>query len=74
MKCIRNNWLNQKNEGLQFVYHNFNDFSKCETASFKTIRAVFEIERNELLRYGYGLTVKALWPSSFERQNVQYVC
>lgn len=26
------------------------------------------------MEHSYGLSVKALWPTSFERQNVQYVC
>lgn len=73
-KCVRNNWLNQKTNDREFVFPDFDDFSKENVASFKTIRDLFEIEGGKLLKYGYGLTVKALWPTSFERQNVKFVC
>ncbi|KAH8018464.1 hypothetical protein HPB51_007018 [Rhipicephalus microplus] len=78
-KCIRNNWLNQKNAGTCFFYPRF-ELSNNEvhpeckmTASFKHLRDLHKEESPLLLKSGYGLTSKALNPSSFERQDVKLV-
>lgn len=42
-------------------------------ASFNDIRNLYLSESNFLLKKGYGLTLKALSPGSFERQNVNLV-
>ena len=31
------------------------------------------MESDKLLKYGYGLSVKALWPTNLEKQNVKLV-
>nr|XP_042912929.1 uncharacterized protein LOC122272950 [Parasteatoda tepidariorum] len=75
-KCIRNNWLNQRNDGCCIFYPNFQDshcINKLETASFNTLRKLYELEHAQLVKYGYGLTLKALNPTNIERQNVQLV-
>ncbi|KAH6936901.1 hypothetical protein HPB50_024064 [Hyalomma asiaticum] len=41
------------------------------TASFATIRDLHSKECDQLLKYGYGLSRKALYPSSLERQDVK---
>ncbi|KAH8008675.1 hypothetical protein HPB51_000705 [Rhipicephalus microplus] len=78
-KCIRNNWLNQKNAGTCFFYPRF-ELSNNEvhpeckmTASFKHLRDLHKEESPLLLKSGYGLTSKALNPSSFERHDVKLV-
>ena len=75
LKCIRNNWLNQKNAGKCMFYPDFDAIHDIDikTASFDTLRKLYEIESNNLLTYNYTLTFKALHPSSFERQNVKLV-
>ncbi|XP_077489629.1 uncharacterized protein LOC144100614 [Amblyomma americanum] len=76
LKCIRNNWLNQKNDQLCFYFPDFNENSnqppRMRTASFATIREAYKLESDQLLRYGYSLSRKALYPSSLERQNVMF--
>ncbi|KAG0415443.1 hypothetical protein HPB47_007385 [Ixodes persulcatus] len=41
------------------------------SASFTTIREVFNLECDQLLRYGVSLSRKTLNPSNIERQNVK---
>lgn len=77
LKCIRNNWLNQKNDQLCFYFPELNENSdqppRMVAASFATIREAYKLEYDQLLRYGYTLSRKALYPSSLERQNVKLV-
>lgn len=56
-------------------YPKFNDIDSdiFNTASFNTLRKLHDLEFDNLVKYGYGLTLKALWPSNLERQNVKLV-
>ncbi|GBM57279.1 hypothetical protein AVEN_58589-1 [Araneus ventricosus] len=67
LKCVRNNWLCQKNYGTCMFYPSFDNFSLFKTASFQVLKKLHEIESEKLLKYGYGLTQKALAPTSFEK-------
>lgn len=71
-KCIRNNWINQKN-GQNMYFPDFDDYSKTKTACFQTIKNIHSLEEGQLLKYAYGISVKALCPTSMERQNVRLV-
>jgi hypothetical protein len=72
IKCVRNNWLNQKNSEQAMYYPDFNLSSgRVCTASFDTLKSVFEMESGNLLKHGYTLSRKSLWPTSFEKQNVK---
>lgn len=72
-KCIRNNWLNLKTYRKTFCYPDFENNDILRYASFEAIREVYKLETEKLLKFGYGLSLKALWPSTFERQNVKLV-
>lgn len=72
-KCIRNNWINLKNYRQTFCYPDFDNLDIVRYASFAAVRELYDLENQKLLKYGYGLSVKALWPSSLERQNVKLV-
>ncbi|GBM48822.1 hypothetical protein AVEN_18756-1, partial [Araneus ventricosus] len=70
IKCVRNNWINQKN-GYFMYYPQFEgEENSVQTASFSVLRKLYDIESSELLKFGIGLTRKALWPTNLERQNV----
>ncbi|XP_065298429.1 uncharacterized protein [Dermacentor albipictus] len=75
LKCIRNNWLNQKNDQKCFYFPELKpDFigkQQMLSASFATIRNLYNLESERLLSYGYSLSRKALCPSNIERQNVK---
>ena len=71
LKCIRNNWLNTKPDQL-LHYPDFKTFSLKE-ASFKSLKVLYELEHDKLLKFGYSLTLKALHPTNIERQNVKLV-
>ncbi|GFT38193.1 THAP-type domain-containing protein [Trichonephila clavipes] len=60
-KCIRNNWINQKNAGQCFYFPDFEDHNK-----FPLLEANFS-------KFAYGLTLKALCPTNLEKQNAKLV-
>lgn len=71
LKCLRNNWINQKNHGQTMYYPDFENFSNVKAASFSALKKLHEKEVGKLVKYSYGLTLKALHPTNFERQNVK---
>lgn len=73
LKCIRNNWINQKDDQLTMKFPNFkpSDNTTVHEASFDTLRKMYYLEDGKMLKFGYGLTYKAVYPSSLERQNVK---
>ncbi|XP_064470198.1 uncharacterized protein LOC135384947 [Ornithodoros turicata] len=76
LKCIRNNWVNQKNHG-RVMYHPFFHHvlegapTPMLSASFNTLCKLHSSEQGELIKLSHGLTMKALNPSNLERQNVK---
>lgn len=40
-------------------------------ANFQALKRLHELEYDKLLKYGYSLSLKALFPSALERQNVK---
>ncbi|XP_042146182.1 uncharacterized protein LOC121835767, partial [Ixodes scapularis] len=75
LKCIRNNWLNQQDDKVCFYYPEFESEPTRQRrrlrASFETIRDAHNLECEQVLRFGYTPSRKALNPSSIERQNVK---
>ncbi|GFW90689.1 transposable element P transposase [Trichonephila clavipes] len=74
-KCIRNHWINQKNAGQCFYFPDFEDHNKFPLleANFSTLKQLYDIESNNLVKYACGLTLKALCPTNLEKQNVKLV-
>ncbi|GFW07780.1 THAP-type domain-containing protein [Trichonephila clavipes] len=74
-KCIRNNWINQKNAGQCFYFPDFEDHNKFPLleANFSTLKQLYDIESNNLVKFTYGLTLKTLSPTNLEKQNVKLV-
>jgi hypothetical protein len=75
-KCVRNNWLNQKDEYQTILFPTFGNYSTKETlnpASFSSIKALYNLEAQRLVKYAYGLNRKSLFPNNFEKQNVKFV-
>ncbi|XP_064120877.1 uncharacterized protein LOC135225533 [Macrobrachium nipponense] len=76
LKCIRNNWINQRDADKNMIFPEFPFDSTFHTAPkicnapFATLHKLHNLEADSLLRYAYKLTSKALNPSSLERQNV----
>ena len=80
LKCIRNNWLNQKTENRcinfpSFQYDNINSTNTSDLAfaSFDSLKQLHHMEAQNTLKFSYKLSVKALHPSNLERQNVKLV-
>lgn len=74
LKCIRNNWLNQKNCDKCLYYPPFEreqQGGKMQGASFTSLKKLYEAEQDSVVKVSYGLTYKSLNPTNQERQNVR---
>ena len=63
--------MNQKNDGQYMFFPNFENFNDIQKASFRALRKLHEIESSQIVKFGYGLAMKALCPSNLEQQNVK---
>ncbi|XP_037561685.2 uncharacterized protein LOC119440995 [Dermacentor silvarum] len=73
LKCVRNNWINQRNAGTCMFFPSPTGPSEKPpilTASFKTLRELHSKEQSQQIKSAPTLTTKALNPSNIERQNV----
>lgn len=78
LKCIRNNWLGQKDERKcmmfpKFCYNGNHELDNIQSAPFSSLHKLYALESQSLVKYCYKLTSKALSPTTFERQNVNLV-
>lgn len=79
LKCIRNNWLGQKDldkcmKFPSFCFQGaFDTVTKVNSAPFTTLKRLHYWEADSLLKHAYGLTLKSLTPSNLEKQNVKLV-
>ena len=82
LKCISNNWLDQKTDNQCIIYPSFDfydlDMAKPNSSglSYATLEALKHLHRLEChqnLKFNYRLSVKSLHPSNLERQNVKLV-
>ncbi|KAH9367495.1 hypothetical protein HPB48_021403 [Haemaphysalis longicornis] len=73
LKCVRNNWLKTNDQCFWFPAFKPDETGQRQMlyAYFKTIKAAYELECDQLLRYGYTVSRKAVSPSDIEKQNVQ---
>ena len=76
VKCIRNNWINQKDTNTTFIFPSIdNYFSETfphhlSNASFKDLRNIYKSEQYSTAKIAHKLTSKVVWPSVLERQSV----
>lgn len=73
LKCIRNNWLNQKNPIQSFVIPSPSNFQNQCQAKLLSLKELYIKERNQCVKLAPGLSEKVLFPTNLERQNVQLV-
>jgi hypothetical protein len=71
LKCIRNNWLGQKDVERTFTYPDFVSGNQLCRASFDHLVKLYVSERESIVKMAPGLSHKALYPSNLERQNVK---
>ena len=69
-KCVRNNWINQKDQEKTFCYPNFHDFKQISFAKFSILRDIYAKESGLLIKTAPRLNYKTVYPSSLERQKV----
>lgn len=86
LKCIRNNWINLKNNDHEFTvpfWKDLVDYKNTEIennnneqhdmvtkAKFSDLRDLYKIEQNMLVKSAPNITYKTLYPNNFERQKV----
>ncbi|XP_077512600.1 uncharacterized protein LOC144123693 [Amblyomma americanum] len=78
LKCIRNNWINQKNQGTCLYFPEMSLSGvlpdgppRTKAASFGAVRQLYALKKTSLLKLGYKLNSKAVYPTPMERQNVK---
>jgi len=71
-KCIRNNWINQRNPAQTFIIPSSDNVNVGECISFKQIVDLYNSESASIVKLAPQLSQKVLFPSNFDRQNVQY--
>ena len=73
-KCIRNNWLAQKDDEKTFLFPSLDSTSSSEgsmlKASFYHLRKLFCEEQSSVVKLAPALNSKSLFPTSTEKQNV----
>lgn len=71
LKCIRNNWINQKDVEKSFVIRPFNELrGDFLTASFLDIRKLYHYESKQLLKLAFRLNKQTVYSNNLERQKV----
>ena len=81
LKTIRSNWLNQKYDSKLFSYPDLNCISidqctnplKIQFASFRDIHMLYYSENDSLAKLAPRFTLKSLYASDLELQNVKFV-
>jgi hypothetical protein len=69
LKCIRNNWLAQSDQGLSFLFPSLHD-GVLRKASFLFLRKLFSEEKSSVIKMAPALNNKCLFPTNTEKQNV----
>lgn len=68
LKRICNNWITKCDRVLKFP--DFNNFEVIVTAVFEYLELMYKKEKGSLIKYGFLLSFKALFPSNTRVQNV----
>lgn len=73
MKCVRNNWINQKDGAQTLTYPDFDNEESAvlHRASFVAVKELYDSEKACLVKLAPTLSQKSLYPSSTERQSVR---
>ena len=76
LKNITNNWINLKNYDQCFVFPSFEDFETVPLkALFNDIRNFYKAKcENCILKTGFKLNYKTVYPNNIERQKVSLGC
>lgn len=72
LKSVRNNWLNFKNANKNFYIPKIEDSGLLE-AKFCDLENVHKRENNMLIKSAPKLSMKTIYPTTFERQKVSLV-
>ena len=76
VKCIRNNWINQKDTKTTLTFPSIDDYFtgtfpyQLSNASFKDLRDIYKFEQYSSAKMAHKLTSSVVWPSILERQSV----
>lgn len=70
MKCVRNNWFNQKDACQTLTFPDIVDPSVIHTASVRVLKELYDSEKQSLVKLAPPLSHKALKPSNVDRQSV----
>jgi hypothetical protein len=71
-KCVRNNWLNQKDDAQTLTYPDFNsdESTVLHKACFAAVKQLYESEKACSVKLAPSLSQEAHYPTNTERQSV----
>ena len=76
VKCIRNNWINQKDTNTTFTFPSIDQYFggtfpyQVSTATFIDLRNIYKLEQFSNAKIAHKLTSRVVWPSTLERKSV----
>ncbi|GBM41418.1 hypothetical protein AVEN_129617-1 [Araneus ventricosus] len=70
IKSVRNNWFNEKTLGQVLCFPSPDNSSKISLAKLQDLKDIYETEKSNLIKNAPRLSLKVLYPTSFEKQNV----
>ena len=69
LNCIRINWINDVEKS--FTFPDFSDNTVIINATFSDFINIYYMGKESILKDGYKLTWKNLFPNNIDRQNVR---
>ena len=75
VKCIRNNWINQKDTNTTFTFPSIDQYFggtfpyQVSTATFIDLRNIYKLEQFSNAKIAHKLTSRVVWPSTLERKS-----
>ena len=76
VKCIRNNWINQKYTNTTLTFPSIDDYFtrtfpyQLSNASFKDLRDIYKFKQYSSAKMVHKLSSSVVWPSILERQRL----
>ena len=73
LKSVKNNWLNQRFSSREIMrFPSFELHDKIHYVKLGDLKKIYECVKASFIKHAPSLSEKVLFPTSFERQNVDY--
>lgn len=71
LKCIRSNWERKTDSNRIIVFPDLDNSENLLNAQYRHLELMYELEKNNLLKFGHTLSSKVLYPTNIQKQNVK---